>query len=396
MAKNVVGLFDTRQDAEDAVRALRDAGFPANDISLVAGNTREYDEFTTAPAESGTEAEEGAGIGATGGAVLGGLAGLLVGLGVLTIPGVGPVVAAGSLATVLGSTALGAGIGAAAGGLVGALVGAGIPEEEANIYAESIRRGGTLVMVQVASDEEADRAAEIMDRYNVVDIDERGRTYRESGWERFDESGAYIGVSPASTGYRGTSDYEQGTGATYTSTTDYERVGGTASTDTNATTYPRATGMEGLRSESTPRAEGDADTTIDRDDYERSSKVGTAGGAVAGAVTGAAMGSAGGPVGTVIGGAAGAVTGGAIGAAGDAAGAEASDEDRDVSAVDRDTTRDPATAYGSARDYSASDTTDDRSDTTWRDESMTDRIERATNLDIDRDRDVGGTPRRDI
>lgn len=392
MAKNVVGLFDTRQDAEGAVRALRDAGFPANDISLVAGNAREYDAFTTAPAESGTEAEEGAGIGATGGAVLGGLAGLLVGLGVLTIPGIGPVVAAGSLATVLGSTALGAGIGAAAGGLVGALVGAGIPEEEANVYAESIRRGGTLVMVQVASDEEADRAAEIMDRYNVVDIDERGRTYRESGWERFDASAtSYAGVSPASTGYRDTSDYAGATGTTFTSTTDYERVGGT-----DATTYPRATGMEGLRSESTPRAEGDADTTIDRDDYERSSKVGTAGGAVAGAVTGAAMGSAGGPVGTVIGGAAGALTGGAVGAAGDAAGAEASDEDRDVSAVDRDTTRDPATAYGSARDYSAGETTDYSSETTRRDESMTDRIERATNLDIDRDRDVGGTPRREV
>ncbi|HEX6289979.1 MAG TPA: YsnF/AvaK domain-containing protein [Herpetosiphonaceae bacterium] len=190
MAKNVVGLFDNMSDAEAAVRDLRDAGFPSGDISFVANNadnrySMDNTSYTTA---DDTEAAEGAGIGATGGAVLGGLAGLLVGLGALAIPGIGPVVAAGTLATALGTTAVGAGIGAAAGGLVGALVGAGIPEEDAHVYAEGIRRGGALVAVQVATDDEANRAADIMDRHNVVDIDERGSTYRQSGWSRFDES----------------------------------------------------------------------------------------------------------------------------------------------------------------------------------------------------------------
>jgi uncharacterized protein (TIGR02271 family) len=319
MAKNVVGLFDTRNDAEAAVRDLRDAGFPSNDISFVGNNANnQYTGDTGYSSTTGdSEAAEGAGFGATGGAVLGGLAGLLVGLGALAIPGIGPVVAAGTLATALGSTALGAGLGAAAGGLVGALVGAGIPENDANVYAEGIRRGGALVSVQVATDDEANRAADIMDRHNVVDIDERGGTYRQSGWSGFSDN---------DTSYSG-SDY----GST------------------------RAVGST-----------GDADTTIGTDDYNRSSKIGTAGGGLAGAAAGAAIGSAGGPVGTVVGGIAGAVTGGGIGAAGDAAGAEATDDHADHShSHGMDSSRGMSgTDYGSARTISGNNTTDTGFNTT--------------------------------
>jgi len=299
MAKNVVGLFDTMNDAEAAVRDLRGAGFNSSDISLVANNSdNRYNMNDTSYDSTSTETEagEGAGVGATGGAVLGGLAGLLVGLGALVIPGIGPVIAAGTLATALGSAALGAGLGAAAGGLVGALVGAGIPEEDAHVYSEGIRRGGALVSVQVATDDDADRAANIMDSHNVVDIDERGSTFRQGGWSRFDENAEPYSTSSGS--YAG-SGY------------------------------------------------GDADRNIGSDDYDRSSKVGTAGGGLAGAATGAAIGSAGGPVGAVVGGIAGAVTGGAVGAAGDAAGAEATDDDANRTSG-YDTTNRAGTAYGSA------------------------------------------------
>jgi len=273
MAMNVVGLFDTKNDAQNAIQQLRDAGFSGSDISFVGNNARgDYGSYDTDSSAHDSEAGSGAGAGATGGAVLGGLAGLLVGLGALVIPGIGPVVAAGTLATVLGSAALGAGIGAAAGGLVGALVGSGIPEEESHVYAESVRRGGALASVLVQNEEEADRAAAIMGNNNVVDIDRRGEEYRASGWTRFDENaGPYVSGSTS----------------------------------------------------------GDADRVPDSSDYDRSSKVGTAGGALAGAATGAAIGSAGGPIGTVIGGVAGAVTGGGVAGAvtGDAAGVEATDHD---------------------------------------------------------------------
>jgi len=308
--KNVVGLFDTSSDAQAALRDLKSAGFSGNDISFVANNSRgEYGDYDTTTRDgTATEAEEGAGFGATGGAVLGGLAGLLVGLGALAIPGIGPVVAAGTLATTLGSTALGAGLGAAAGGLVGALVGAGVPEEHANVYAEGVRRGGALLTVHANSDEEADRAADIMDRHNVVDIDRRGEEYRSGGFSRFDENA-------------GTYDM---------------------SSDTSRASYTSG---------------GDADTSIGRDDYDRSSKVGTAGGGLAGAATGAAIGSVGGPVGTVIGGVAGALSGGAVGAAGDAAGAEASDSEYDRGTTGASTMNTSGTAYGSTTDYNTTGTT---------------------------------------
>jgi len=193
MAFNVIGLFDNPRDAEGAARELRDAGF--DDISFVGNNAN------NAYGDGGSEAAEGAGAGATGGAVLGGLAGLLVGLGALVIPGIGPVVAAGTLATALGSTAVGAGIGAATGGLVGGLVGAGVSEDDANVYAEGIRRGGSVLSVTVDSQDEASQAANIMGRYNVVDIKRRGQEYRQSGWSRFDADAAPYDAS-ISTGGR--------------------------------------------------------------------------------------------------------------------------------------------------------------------------------------------------
>jgi len=195
MAFNVIGLFDNARDAEGAARALRDAGF--DDFSFVGNNANNaYGDGST---DGGSQAAEGAGAGATGGAVLGGLAGLLVGLGALVIPGIGPVVAAGTLATALGSTAVGAGIGAATGGLVGGLVGAGVPEEDANVYAEGVRRGGSLLTVQVDTQDDANQVASIMDGYNVVDIDNRGQQYRQSGWSRFDANAGPYDASTSTT-----------------------------------------------------------------------------------------------------------------------------------------------------------------------------------------------------
>src|ERR671933_228115 len=187
MAFNVIGMFDAARDAQAAAQDLRDAGFSGSDISFVGNNAR-GDYETVNPGEPrGSHAATGAGTGATGGAVLGGLAGLLVGLGALVLPGIGPVVAAGTLATTLGTAAAGAGIGAATGGLLGALVGAGVPEDDANVYSEGVRRGGALLSVQVDDAQEANRAADIMSRHHVVDIDRRGQDYRQAGWSRFDE-----------------------------------------------------------------------------------------------------------------------------------------------------------------------------------------------------------------
>src|SRR5205085_10409881 len=115
----------------------------------------------------------GAGIGG----VLGGGAGLLAGLGMLAIPGLGPVVAAGWLA----SLAVGAAAGATAGGLAGALVSSGTSDDHAHVYSESVRRGGTLVSVRVA-DGNASAVQGILDGYDPVDPVARGKEYRAAGW----------------------------------------------------------------------------------------------------------------------------------------------------------------------------------------------------------------------
>jgi hypothetical protein len=178
MAKTVVGLMNTREEAWDVIQELVDKGFSREDISMMA---RDQDNETRS--YTGTETESSTLEGAGKGAAIGGTAGLLVGIAALAIPGVGPIVAAGPLATAL----TGLGIGAAAGGIIGALANIGVPEDEAGYYAEGVRRGGVLVTVS-ASEAQAERAAQIMRQHGAVDIEKRAASWKESGWDRFDES----------------------------------------------------------------------------------------------------------------------------------------------------------------------------------------------------------------
>lgn len=179
MAKTIVGLFDTSRQAHAAVQDLIDSGFNRDTISLVASEEEEEGKG------EGKARAKGAAKGAGTGAAIGGAAGLLLGLTGLAIPGLGPILAAGPIASLLA----GAGIGAAAGGILGALTKMGVPEEEAHHYAEGVRRGGTLVTL-TADDAAAERAVEIMNRHGAVDIDRRAAQWRQAGWNRFDEKAA--------------------------------------------------------------------------------------------------------------------------------------------------------------------------------------------------------------
>jgi hypothetical protein len=184
MAKTVVGLFSDFDTAEQVVRELENQGFARDAISLISRDQTRYGRTEAETRDRGTHAGEGAAAGAGTGAVVGGIAGLLVGLGVLAIPGIGPLLAAGPIATTLA----GIGVGGAAGGIIGALTGAGVPKEEAHAYAEGVRRGGTLVMVQTP-DNMANRARDIMNRFNPIDIRHESQGWQQSeNWRGFDES----------------------------------------------------------------------------------------------------------------------------------------------------------------------------------------------------------------
>lgn len=162
--------------AQSVLQSLTQAGFPREDVSLVAGD--QSGEWGRKCEPIGTKAGEGAGVGGAIGAAVGGAGGLLIGLGALVIPGLGPIVALGPIL----ATLVGLGAGAAAGGLVGALVGTGIPEYDAACYAEGIRRGGVVVTVN-APDASASRAAEVMRRFHPVNIEERAAAWRAEGWK---------------------------------------------------------------------------------------------------------------------------------------------------------------------------------------------------------------------
>jgi len=183
MSTTVTRLYDDYMSASQAVQELESSGVPHKDISLVASNADGSYSKDGKTVTSPTAA--GAGTGAGIGAALGGTAGLLAGLGLLAIPGVGPVVAAGWLV----ATAAGAVAGSLAGGLTGALIGAGVSKDDAHVYAEGVRRGGTLVSVRV-QDENRGRVESILDRYKAVDIRAREKAYRDSGWTAFDEKSA--------------------------------------------------------------------------------------------------------------------------------------------------------------------------------------------------------------
>jgi hypothetical protein len=178
--KTIAGLYDTYPDAAQSVRDIEAIGVPRDDLSIVANNIDDQ-YVVTEKSNAGSDAAAGAGVGA----VLGGGIGALAGLGMLAIPGVGPVVAAGWLvATAVGAVA-GAGAGGATGGIVGSLTSSGVTKEHAHIYAEGIRRGGTLVTARVA-EERAVEVEQIMRSNHAVEPTSRERAYRDAGWKTFD------------------------------------------------------------------------------------------------------------------------------------------------------------------------------------------------------------------
>jgi hypothetical protein len=191
MTVTISRLYDNYADAQKAVQGLETAGVPHSDISIVANNSDSWygnGKKVDRDHDGVDDRAEGAGKGAGIGAGVGGAAGLLAGLGLLAIPGLGPVVAAGWLA----ATAVGAAAGAATGGIVGALTEAGVSKEDAPLYAEGVRRGGTLVSAKVPDAERA-RLDAVLSQ-SAVNLQDRSAAWRKSGWQNFDPASKPYGA----------------------------------------------------------------------------------------------------------------------------------------------------------------------------------------------------------
>lgn len=277
---SVVGLFGTRGEAQRAAAALREAGFSADDISVVMRDRADAARVAT---DAGLDEVSGAGMGAVGGSVLGGAAGLALGLGALTIPGLGPLLAAGPIVAAL----TGAGAGAVAGGLLGALSDAGVPAEDAPHYQEGVERGGVLVTVKAPAGREGEARA-ILERQGLRQLNEHRALWNADPGYRYQTHDETTAGAPAASA----------AGRTSTSQSSTERSQNMAAKKT-----------------------GHVDDQVDRARVDAK-----AGGAAVGGTAGAVIGGAvGGPVGAAVGAVAGAAIGGGAGVAVD---------DRDYKAVE--------------------------------------------------------------
>lgn len=163
MLKTVLGLFDSRDQAEKAVSDLRGSGFHeeisilAADKSKAGGDTERYNQLSRPAAGGGSMAT-----GVSTGGVLGGLAGLAMGAGALAIPGIGPVIAAGPIAGLIS--------GAATGGIAGGLIDWGIPAERGRFYEGKVREGKILASVRT-DENKVNKAANILRRNGAQDVE---------------------------------------------------------------------------------------------------------------------------------------------------------------------------------------------------------------------------------
>jgi hypothetical protein len=187
----VTGVFKSRDDAEKAVGQLRALDIPVKRIGIVSPGTAPERLETGVPVTDTEEPGMGKAMGAAVGGAMGAAGGATLGLAVasLAIPGVGPVVAFG----MVGAALLGL-VGAAAGSAVGDTVeeelGEGIPHEDVFVYEDALRHGNSIVIASV-SDDEADRARDVLRNGGAEDID----TLRERWWNevREDERTNYKG-----------------------------------------------------------------------------------------------------------------------------------------------------------------------------------------------------------
>lgn len=186
MHHTIIALYHSLEDARAATDELARGGYRREQISLIAQDAGS--KYASFQAQAHPEAQQASDMadatmtGAGTGVMLGTALGLLVAGAALTVPGLGPIIAAGPVATLLATTGAGALAGAAVGSAVGALTAMGVPDEDAALYAEGLRRGGALLTLQAPAAQVAPLTA-LLKRHDPIDIDEAGARWRAQGWD---------------------------------------------------------------------------------------------------------------------------------------------------------------------------------------------------------------------
>lgn len=154
----IVGVFESRERAREAIEALEAEGFSEDDLSIVARQQEGQEGGGQDSGDLTADITQGA---AWGGG-LGALGGLLAGAGALAIPGIGPILAAGPLAAGLS--------GAVAGGVAGGLIDMGIPEEAGQQFEEDVKQGRLLAIVETEEDDQVGRVERLLEEYGADEI----------------------------------------------------------------------------------------------------------------------------------------------------------------------------------------------------------------------------------
>ena len=160
---HAIGVFSSRNTAEQALKELKNTGFPMKKISVLTKDSVGNEKLSSEDKSERTfTRSEGVEYGAKAGAATGGLLALAGGIAALLIPGIGLALAAESVLTVLlGSAAV-----AAAGGLLGALEGWYIPEKQAKLYNDRVSLGDYLVTLE-GTESEIRQAEKILSRWGI-------------------------------------------------------------------------------------------------------------------------------------------------------------------------------------------------------------------------------------
>ena len=162
MTKTITAVFNTRFESEAALRKLEQAGFNKDQVTMLITEETRGKHFGI---DEGNKSDQAAAVGAAIGGLTGALYLALASAGTLFIPGLN-IVVSGALVGALA----GLGAGGATGGLIGGLVGLGIPEHEAKLYEDAIRKGAILIAVEADDDMRAERVKEILKGSNAQSI----------------------------------------------------------------------------------------------------------------------------------------------------------------------------------------------------------------------------------
>lgn len=160
-----VGVFSSRQEAEQAVETLHEEGFTEDEISLVARDDGDEQSGAGSGGQMAGDGMDDITDGAAWGGGLGAVGGLMAGAGALAIPGIGPILAIGPLASAL--------TGAVAGGIGGGLIDMGIPEDRGRQFEDEVKQGRVLCIVESDGNRTND-AARIMREAGADSVETHG------------------------------------------------------------------------------------------------------------------------------------------------------------------------------------------------------------------------------